>query len=106
MTTNPTLANNPLIYAASDFGSIGVYHVLSDNGRDINTHLKFGGSPLVSACEVGDVGFLLDQGADPNIGYASGDYEALLWATVGTHPSLDIVELLLAWGTAVKGRGA
>ena len=50
--------------------------------------------------------FLLDRGANPNSGYPSGDYESLVWAIIGDHASMDMVRLLLARGTAVKGTGA
>lgn len=76
---------------------------------DIDKYLEMGGSPLVSSCEAGNVelaSFLLDHGADPNNGYFLGDYEALVWAIVGSHASLEMVELLLARGTVVKGTGA
>ena len=63
----------------------------------------------MSACCAGDVElakYLMDQGANPNTGYASGDYEALIWATLGSNASLNMMELLLSRGTVVKGTGA
>ena len=50
--------------------------------------------------------FLLDRGADPNNGYCGGDYGSLVWAIAGSHASLDMLNLLLARGTVVKGTGA
>ncbi|KAF6229667.1 hypothetical protein HO173_011313 [Letharia columbiana] len=109
LTLNPELVNDPLIYATCDSGSVAVFRVLVDHGMDVDRYLELGGSPLVSACQAGNVElarFLLDRGADPNNGYALGDYEALVRAIVGSNASLDLVELLLARGTVVKGTGA
>lgn len=108
LALNPDLVNDPLIYAAGDSGSVAIFRVLLDNGMDVNTYLELSGSPLVSACHSGNVElakFLLDHGADPNNGYVLGDYESLVWATVGSHASLEMVDLLLARGTVVKGTG-
>lgn len=107
-TLNPDHVNDPLVYAATGSGSIKVHQVLLENGMDVNKYLELEGSPLVSACEAGNfelVRFLLAQGADPNNGYFM-DYEALIWAIVGSHASLEIVKLLLGHGTLVKGTGA
>ena len=109
LTLNLEHVNDPLIYAAGNSGSIAIFCVLLDNGMDVNKYLEQGGLPLVSACKAGKVelaNFLLDQGADPNNGYVLGDYESLVWAIVGANASLDMVELLLARGTVVKGTGA
>ncbi len=106
---NPNLVNDPLIDAACESGSIAVFRVLLDNGMGVDKYLELNGSPLVSACRSGNVEltkFLLDEGADPNNGYFSGDYESLVWAILGSNASLDIVRLLLAQGTVVKGTGA
>ena len=106
---NPELVNDPLVYAACDSGSVAIFRVLLDNGMDVDQYLELGGSPLVSACRGGNVElakFLLDSGADPNNGYCNGDYESLVWAITGSNASLDIVNLLLARGTVVKGTGA
>ena len=106
---NPELVNDPLIYAACDSGSVAIFRVLLDNGMDVDQYLELSGSPLVSACRGGNVElakFLLDQGADPNNGYCNGDYESLVWAIAGSNASLDMVNLLLARGTVVKGTGA
>ncbi len=100
--------NDPLIYAASDSGSVAIFRVLLDNGLDANEYQEMG-SPLVSTCYSGNVElatFLLDHGADPNSGYPLGDYECLVWAIVGDHASLEMVKLLLTRGTVVKGTGA
>lgn len=106
---DPENVNDPLIRAACSSGSIETVRVLLDNGMDVNKYLELDGSPLVSACYAGNVPlarYLLDEGADPNIGYPCGDYEALVWAIVGSNASLELVELLLARGTVVKGTGA
>ena len=106
---NPELVNDPRIYAARDSGSIACFRVLLENGMDVNNYLELGGSPLVSACQSGNVDlaeFLLSKGADPNNGYYSGYYEALLWAILGSNASLEMVRLLLRRGTVVKGTGA
>lgn len=109
LTLNSKNENDPLIYAACDSGSVAIFRVLLAHGLSVNKYLELGGGPLVSACEHGNVDlatFLLDEGADPNNGQFSGDYEALVWAVVGDHASLDMVKLLLARGTVVKGTGA
>ncbi|KAM0805125.1 ankyrin repeat-containing domain protein, partial [Usnea florida] len=109
LTLNPSLVNDPLIYAACDSSSVAIFRVLLDNGMDVDQYLELSGSPLVTACRGGNVElakFLLDRGADPNNGYSNGDYESLVWAIIGPHASLDMVNLLLARGTAVKGTGA
>lgn len=98
---NPQLANDPLIYAACDSGSIAILRVLLDNGTDVNKYLELGGSPLVSACRAGNVeltNYLLDQGADPNNGCCSGDYESLVWAILGSNAPLDLVVRYLRGG--------
>ena len=100
---------DPLIQAACCSGSIETIRVLLDNGMDVRFYLKMDVSPLVSACYTGDVAlarFLLDAGADSNIGYPCGGYMALVWAIVGSNASLEMVELLLARGTVIKGTGA
>lgn len=65
----------------------------------------------MTACQAGNVElarFLLEKGADPNTGYASGtgEYEALVWAIIGQNSKLSIVKLLLDKGAVVKGTGA
>ena len=109
LTLNSELVKDPLIYAACDSGSISVFRVLLDNGMKVDSYLELCGSPLVSACQRGNVELarlLLNQGADSNNGYSNGDYESLVWAVVGSNSLLDLVELLLARGTVVKGTGA
>ena len=106
---NSELVNDPLIYAACDAGSIAIFHVLLDNGMEADHYLELSGSPFVAACRAGNLDlakFLLDQGADPNNGYANGDYESLVWAILGSNSSPDLVGLLLARGTVVMGSGA
>lgn len=106
---NPDLFNDPLVYAACDAGSTSVFEVLLEHGMDVDKYLEIGGSPLVSACYAGNVelaNFLLDHGADPNTGYILGHYEALIWAIVGPRASPELVKLLLARGTMVKGTGS
>ena len=106
---DPENVNDPLISAACSSGSVETVRVLLDNGMNVNKYLELDGSPLVLACCAGHVAlarYLLDEGADPNIGYPCGDYEALIWAIVGSNASLEMVELLLARGTVVKGTGA
>ena len=101
--------NDPLIYSACDSGSIAIFRVLLDNGLDVNKYLELSGGPLTTACHSGNVDlatFLLDRGADPNNGYCLGEYESLVWAILGNEASLDMVRLLLARGTVVKGTGS
>lgn len=95
---------DPVIQAACCSGSIETIRVLLDNGMNVKDHLELDISPLVSACYTGNIAlarFLLDKGADSNIGH-----EALVWAIVGPNASLEMVELLLARGTVIKGTGA
>jgi ankyrin repeat protein len=109
LTRNPEHVNDLLLYAACDSGSVEVFKVLLDNGFDVNQFLEQSGSALVTACQAGNVElvrFLLEQGADPNCGFASGDYEALVWATVGPNAKLNVVSLLIDGGVMVKGTGA
>lgn len=106
---DPGNVNDPFIYAAYACSSVAVFRVLLDNGIDVNKYQELGGSPLVAACEHGNVelaAFLLDHGADPNNGYFVGEWEALIWAIVGDKASLNMVRLLLERGTKVKGTGA
>ncbi len=109
LTMNPSLVNDPLVYAACDAGSIAVFEVLLEHGMDVNTYLEMNGSPLVSACYAGNIELakaLLDHGADPNCGYPLGHYEALIWTIVGPRASLELVKLLLIRGMTVKGTGS
>jgi ankyrin repeat protein len=88
---------------------VEVFKVLLDNGLDVNQYLELSGSALVTACQAGNVElvrFLLEKGADPNLGYASGDFEALVWAIIGRSAKLDVVKLLHDHGVVVKGTGA
>ena len=55
LTLNSELVIDPLIYAACDSGSIAVFHLLLDNGVEVDTDLELCGSPLVSACQRGNV---------------------------------------------------
>ena len=109
LTFNRENVNDPLLYAACDSGSIENFKVLLNNGVDVDQYMELGGTPLVSACEAGNLAlaeFLLDRGANPNCGYGSGHYEALVWAIVGRNAKLDMVKSLLERGTVVKGTGA
>lgn len=109
LTMNPDLVNDPLVYAACDTNSTATFGILLEHGMDVNQYLEMGGSPLVSACYNGNVelaSFLLNHGADPNNGYVLGHYEALVWAIVGPQTSPELVKLLLARGTIVKGTGS
>lgn len=106
---NPDLVNDPLVYAACDSGSLAFFEVLLEHGMDVNKYLEMDGSPQVSACYAGNVrlaNFLLHHGAEPNNGYALGHYETLIWAIVGSSASPELVKLLLARGTMVKGTGS
>ena len=106
---DPENVNDSLIRAACTSGSVETVRVLLDNGMNVNKYLELDGSPLVLACYAGNITlarYLLDEGANPNIGYPCGDYEALTWAIVGSNASLEMVELLLARGTVIKGTGA
>ena len=106
---DPENVNNPLIQVAYSSESIETVRFLLDNSMNVNNYLELDGSPLILACYAGNVDlarYLLDEGADPNIGYPCGDYEALVWVIVDSNASLEMVELLLARGTVIKGTGA
>ena len=106
---DPDHVNDPLLDAACDVESIEIFETLFNHGIDVNRYLEINGSFLTCACYHGSVAlvkYLLDHGADPNIGYPLGHYEALVWAIVGSHASIEIVKPLLSHGTIVKGSGA
>lgn len=106
---DPENVNDPIISAACSSGSIETVRVLLDNGMNVKKYLELDRSPLIMACGAGNVTlarYLLDEGADPNIGYPSGDCEALIWAIVGSNATLEILELLLMRGTFIEGTGA
>lgn len=106
---DPDDVNDMLIYTVGGHGSIELWDVLLSNGLDVNKYLESGGSPLVMACAAGNfklAELLLDRNANPNNGYHSGGYQALVWAVSGPDPNRDIVELLIKRNTKVKGTGA
>lgn len=108
LTIDLNHCNNPLIYACYASDSIDIYKIFLANGMPINHTLELN-TPLVCACDHGEVElvrFLLDEGYDPNNPYCGWYYTPLVWAIVGRHPSLEIVELLLERGIEVKETGA
>ena len=87
--------------------SYETFKVLIEHGLDINVHIEFYGDILQCAVEDDNldwVRFCLENGANPTIVQAFSAH--LILAIAATSASVEITELLIAWGAQIKGSGA
>ena len=111
------LENNPdqdeldrSLYFASKTGkNIEILKLLIEKGANINSKLIWSGiTPLMGAVITTNKGdstevikYLLKEGADPNLSTTSG-YTALMLATNKVIPNLEVIRLLLNYGSEGK----
>lgn len=99
------------LYFASKNKDLPMVKLLLENGADINSKLIWGSiTPLmgvVITTNKGDstevVRYLLNEGADPNSTTGMG-YTALMLATNKSVPSLEVIKLLLKYGSNEKNK--
>jgi ankyrin repeat protein len=95
------------IVGAAEQGDLEAVKALIKQGRSINereSKAKFGWTPLIAAIYQGHtnvVRYLLDAGADPNLGGKNGE-TPLMWATAKGDDNIEIVEALLSHGARVR----
>ncbi len=98
----PDSLNNEVYHQACFAHSLDVWKALVRNGFDLNVHhSEFVGDALSLEAYHGNVdivGFVLENGQDPNKAWGYDDQEPALLAMTGAKPSLEIIRLMLRHG--------
>lgn len=98
----PDSLNNEVYHQACFAHSLDVWNALVRNGFDLNVHhSEFVGDALSLEAYHGNVdivGFVLENGQDPNKAWGYDNQEPALLAMTGEKPSLEIIRLMLRHG--------